>query len=199
MGSIYPSVLLKTENRKRLTNAQLSCYFLFIIRNRYTINTQITAKELRVVDDEGKNLGVLNREEALQKAQEQELDLILINALTSPPIAKITSFDKWRYQQEKEEKKQHAHKGGELKQIRITVRAAENDLRRQAQKTDEFLKEGHKVEIMMALRGREKSPTMQGWVREKLQGFLSMVSEEYKITSDAKPGGRGMLMQIVKK
>lgn len=139
------------------------------------------------------------REEALKKAQERGLDLVLINALSSPPIAKITSFDKWRYQQEKEEKKQHIHKGGDLKQVRITVRAAENDLRRQAQKADEFLKEGHKVEIMMALRGREKSGQMKGWVHEKLQVFLTMISEEYRVTSEPKPGGRGLLMQIVKK
>ena len=182
-----------------MTLSRLLCYFSSIIRNKYTINTQITTKELRVVGSEGENIGVLSRDEALQKAQADGLDLILINAISSPPIAKIASFDKWRYQQEKEEKKQHAHKGGELKQIRITVRAAENDLRRQAQKADEFLKEGHKVEIMMALRGREKSGQMRNWVMEKLQAFLKMITEEYKITSEAKPGGRGMLMQITKK
>jgi translation initiation factor IF-3 len=155
---------------------------------------------LRVVDDEGKNLGLLARDEALKAAQEQGLDLVLINALSNPPIAKITSFDRFRYQQEKEQKKQQAaHKGGELKQVRITVRAAENDLKRQAQKADEFLEEGHKVEIMMALRGREKSAQMRGWVQEKLQTFLSMITQEYRITSGPQPGGRGMLVQIVKK
>ncbi len=154
---------------------------------------------MRVIDEEGKNLGILSRDEALRAAQDKGLDLILINALAKPPIAKIMSFDKFRYQQEKEQKKLMAHKGGELKQVRITVRAAENDLRIRAKKADEFLEEGDKVEVMVALRGREKSPQMKARVHERVQIFLSMLTAEYKITSELKAGGRGMIMQIVKK
>lgn len=182
-----------------MTWADIPCYFSCIIRNQYKVNSQINASELRVVDEDGKSIGVLDRDKALQAAEERGLDLVLINQQTVPPIAKIISFDKFRYQEEKEQKKLRTHKGGELKQVRITVRAAENDLRRQAQKAGEFLEEGNKVEIMLALRGREKSAAMKNWVYDRLNLFLSMITVEYKITSEPHAGGRGIVTQIIKK
>lgn len=112
-------------------------------------------------------------------------------------MAKVISFDKFRYQQEKEAKKQMAHKsGGELKQIRVSGRAAENDLKIKAKKIDEFLMEGNKVEINLVMRGREKANPQ--WAREKLNNFLTYIATPYKITSPQKAGGRGIFMQIAK-
>lgn len=112
---------------------------------------------MRVIDEQGKNLGVLKREDALGLAKEKGLDLIEIAATASPPVARIMSFDKFRYLKEKEDKKQkQAQKTKELKQVRITPRAAGNDLQVKARMADKFLQDGHRVQINLFLRGREK-------------------------------------------
>jgi translation initiation factor IF-3 len=159
------------------------------------INDQITAPELRVIDESGKNLGVLPKEQALALAKERGLDLIEVAPQATPPVAKIMSFDKFRYQKEKERKKQErAKKGPGLKQIRLSARSAKNDLEIKARKVNEFLNKGHKVEIMMVLRGREKE--MKDWARQKMLDFLTIVGPNHKVIVEPKPGGRGLVMQI---
>lgn len=153
-----------------------------------------------MIDDQGVNIGVITKQEALNLAGEKGMDLIEISPTANPPIAKIINFDKFRYQQEKEEKRQQAQQRssvGEVKQIRISVRAAENDLRIKAKHLDEFIEKGNNVEIMLALRGREKYN--EEWIRQRLDLFLGMITVEYKIISPQKKGGRGITMQIGKK
>lgn len=170
-------------------------YYSFI---RYRINNQIAAREFRVVDEQGENLGVITKEEALKIAAEKGLDLIEIAPMANPPVARIMSFDKFRYERDKEEKRQRqAQKPKELKEVRITPRAAQNDLRIRAKKADEFLKEGHKVTINLFLRGREKAN--KEWALQKMEEFFTMVSVPYQITMMPKPGGRGFIAQITKK
>ena len=141
-------------------------------------------------------MGVMKLSEALALAEEKGLDVVEIAPNIKPPVVKIISYDKFRYQQRKEEKK-HAHKTvGELKQVRITPRAADNDLMIRAKQTEKFLDEGNKVEIMMALRGREKYN--QDWARKRFADFIKMITAEYQITMSVRPGGRGLIMQIVK-
>ncbi len=136
--------------------------------------------------------------QVLALAQEKDLDLIEIAPMANPPVAKIMSYDKFRYEQAKEEKKQRqAQKQKELKQVRITARAAQNDLRIRAEAADKFLTEGHKVEINLALRGREKAH--KEWALQKMQEFLSMITVPYALTMAPKPGGRGYVAQIAKK
>lgn len=131
-------------------------------------------------------------------AESAELDLIEISASAKPPVAKIISFDKFRYQKEKEAKKQKAtQKISELKRIQLSARAAKNDLEIKVKKLEEFLDKGHKVEIFLRLRGREKYN--RNWARYKLEEFLKMISVEYKITLEPRFGGQGLVMQISKK
>lgn len=149
-----------------------------------------------MIDEAEGNLGILSREEALLMAQKRGLDLIEIAPTAKPPVAKITSFDKFRYQKEKEFKKQRVgQKTSGLKQVRITARAAKNDLEIRAKKADEFLSEGHKVEIMLVLRGREKYN--KEWARYKLGEFLKMITAPYKTASEPKFIGRGFVVQIM--
>jgi len=165
---------------------------------RYRINNQITARELRVIDAEGKNLGVLSFADALTKANEAGMDLIEIIATTTPPVARILSYDKFRYQKGKEEKKQRqSEKVMELKHVRITPRAAKNDLEVKAKKASGFLEEGHKIEVMIFMRGREKGK--KDWSLEKLKSFLTMIPTPHTITMEPKFAGRGFVMQIEKK
>jgi len=136
--------------------------------------------------------------EALAAAIAKGLDLILIVPNTSPPVAKITRFDKFRYEKEKEWKKQRqAQKALEMKQIQISVREAKNDLSTKIRKLEKFLGAGHKVEIVMTLRGREKG--MKDFAKIKLEEFLKMITVDHNIAQEIKPGGRGLAVQVIKK
>jgi translation initiation factor IF-3 len=162
------------------------------------INEKITAPELRIIDETGANIGILPLQEALQLAREKGLDLIEIVPNAKPPVAKIMSFDKFRYQEEKKLKKQKAQqKTQELKQVRISARAAEHDLQIKAEKVNEFLEEGHIVEIQLVLRGREKAN--KDWAKQKLYDFLKIITPEHKVLLEPKYGGRGFNAQVAKK
>lgn len=150
------------------------------------------------MSETGENLGIMKKEDALALAREKSLDLIEIAPLAKPPVARIMSFDKFRYHQEKEEKKQrNAQKQKELKQVQITPRSALNDLQIKARKAEEFLNEGHKVTISVFLRGREKAN--KEWALKKMREFINMITVSHEITMEPRPGGRGFVAQIAKK
>ncbi|MDE2001593.1 MAG: translation initiation factor IF-3 [Patescibacteria group bacterium] len=163
------------------------------------LNHQITAQELRIIDEAGENVGVMSLPDALKLAQQKGLDLVEIAPTAKPPVAKIISYDKYRYQEEKKLKKQRAsEKTMDLRQVRISGRAAQHDLEIKAKKANEFLAEGDMVEIQLAMRGREKAN--KDWAREKLLEFVrTMVNPDHKVISEPKFGGRGFNMKIVKK
>lgn len=163
------------------------------------INTQITAPELRVVGENGQNLGVIPRDEALKLARPEEgIDLIEIVPSAKPPIARLMSYDKYRYEQEKKIKKERqAQRAAGSKQVQVSARSAHNDILIKLKRLEEFLKEGHQVEIQLVLRGREKGN--KDWARQKLDEFLKMITIEHKILSTPKFGGRGMTVQLIKK
>lgn len=156
------------------------------------------APELRVIDEQEKNLGVMTREAALNLAKEKGLDLIEVSALAKPPVARIIAFDKFRYQYEKKLKQQRLkQKGSELKRVQISARAALHDLEIKTKKIEEFLGEGDTVKIILVLRGREKAN--KDWARGKFEEFIKMIKTEYQVISPIKPGMRGFMMKITKK
>lgn len=148
--------------------------------------------------NDGKNVGVFSTAEALGMAKEQGLDLIEISPNAKPPVARIMSFDKYRYLEEKAEKKEkQAQKSAGIKTVQISARAAEHDLSIKAKKLEEFLAEGHQVEVQMRLRGREKGN--KAWAEERLRHFLGLIQTEHRIVVPPRFGGRGMMVQIMKK
>lgn len=151
-----------------------------------------------MVDEEGKNLGVMKRADALTLASSKDLDLIETVTTVSPPVAKIANYDKFRYQKDKEFKKQQQAKAQvkDLKQVRIGLKSARNDLLIRSKQIDEFLKEGYKVEIILRLRGREKAN--KDWAKKKLYEFLELITENFKLMSEAKPSGSGFSIQLDK-
>ena len=154
------------------------------------------APELVVIDDGGNNVGLMTRDKALRAAQEKGLDLIEVAPSAKPPVAKIMSFDKYRYQQEKKFKKQKAgQKTQEMKQVQISARIAAHDLATKTKQINKFLGEGHPVNIVMVLRGREKANKQ--WAGEKLKEFLTTINP-HKVISPIKSAMRGMQVQISK-
>lgn len=162
---------------------------------QYKINNQITAPELRVIDEAGENLGVLSLEEAKKIAADRSVDLILIVPTVNPPIAKIMSYDKFRYIKEKEMKKQRmAMKAPEMKQVQISSREAKNDLMMKIGRIEKFLGEGHRVEVAMRLRGREKA--MKDWSRGKMEEFLKLIPFQFKLTQNIQYDGKQFTMRM---
>lgn len=122
----------------------------------YFINHRIEANELRVIDDKGEQVGIMDKSEAMRQALEKEVDLVLIAPQAKPPVAKIIDFKKFLYQEEKKEKeaKKGIKKSGS-KDISLSLFIGVADLVRLENKGKEFLKEGYQVRINLLLRGRE--------------------------------------------
>lgn len=111
---------------------------------------------MRVIDDEGKQLGVLSRNEALALAEEQGLDLVEISPDADPPVAKIVDWGKFNYQRTKQQQKnKRTAKTLEMKQIRFGLKISPHDLGIKLKKATEFLDAGHKVKLTLVYRGRE--------------------------------------------
>lgn len=122
----------------------------------YTVNEAIRAPEVRVITEDG-HLGVLPTAEALAKAREMDLDLVIIQSNSVPPLAKIIEFGKFKYEQSKAASEQKAkQKTVEVKGIRLSVRIGPHDIDVRKAKAKEFLEDGDKVKVEIILRGREK-------------------------------------------
>jgi translation initiation factor IF-3 len=164
----------------------------------HKINNQITAPEVRVIGEAEENIGVLKLSEALKMAKDKGLDLIEISSATTPPVCRIISYDKFRYQQEKKLKKQRSNqRGGEQKQVQISIREAKNDLEMKVGRVHEFLAEGHQVEVYLSMRGRELGN--RDFAKKKIQEFMTMITVPYQVLNPIGFGGRGFTTLIAKK
>ncbi|MFB6212869.1 MAG: translation initiation factor IF-3 [Candidatus Magasanikbacteria bacterium] len=163
--------------------------------DNYKVNKDIRANEVRVINPEGENLGVFDIETAIKKAKEREKDLIEIVPDADPPVTKIYDFDKFRYEKEKEQKKKK-QKTKEMKRIGITPSTAEHDMKTKVSKIESFLEDGHRVEVGIFLKGREKAN--KDFAKDKLNDFLDMIDVPFKVTMEPKYTGQGFDAQIVK-
>lgn len=120
-------------------------------------NDFIKIAQVRLIDENGENLGVLSTAEAKRLAEERGYDLVEVNPIANPPVAKLLNYGQFKYEKEKELKKQkQALKEITIKGIRLTPRIGTHDLELRQNQTTEFLQEGHKVKIEVVLRGRER-------------------------------------------
>lgn len=120
------------------------------------LNYDIRASELRVIDQDGTQLGVLPRAEALRLAADRELDLVEISPEANPPVVKIVDWGKYNYQRTKQlQKSKRNAKVLDMKQMRFGLKISEHDLEVKMRKVTEFLEAGHKVKIVIFYRGRE--------------------------------------------
>ncbi|MBI4038219.1 translation initiation factor IF-3 [Candidatus Daviesbacteria bacterium] len=162
----------------------------------YRLNEHIQASKLRVIDGEGTQLGLLTKDEALKKAKDQELDLVEVAPNADPPVARIVDFQKFRYQ---ENKKEHAAKKGgegELKELWLSPRIAEHDLKIRLDHALEFLKEGHKVKLTVKFKGREMAHPEFGHL--VLQKALDYFGSSAVVEREAKFEGRKLSIIVIK-
>ncbi|HEY4509225.1 MAG TPA: translation initiation factor IF-3 [Candidatus Paceibacterota bacterium] len=160
------------------------------------INNQIQAPELRVILDNGDNLGVLSFKDALEKAREMGLDLIEISPSATPPVAKIMDYGKFQYAENKKQKvaKTKAHTV-EVKNIQVKVGTGEHDLELKAKKASAWLKEGNRIKIDLFLPGRTKYMDIK-FLKERMDRVLKLITEEYKVADEAKKSPKGLSIII---
>ena len=165
------------------------------------INNQITAPELRVADETGKQIGVISRDEALKLAREKGLDLVEVAPMVKPPVARIMDYGKFLYREEKEERKQRAkQKKDTLKIVRLSLNAGLNDLMTKAKRADEFLNDGFRLQIDLVLKGRAKyQKTFSDLGKKKTEEFIKLITVPTKIISELKKQPRGWSITIVKR
>ena len=167
---------------------------------RILVNNWIKARKVRVIDKDGKQLGVFDLTQALRQSREAGLDLIQVTDKVEPPVCKIMDYGKYVYQEKKKEKKQRHQQSSELKNIRLTFNISEHDLETRIKAAQKFLDKGHKVRLEMVLRGRQKSYNLTNFAKEKIGHFLEILKQTtpIKVERDLKRQARGLTMIITK-
>ncbi len=150
-----------------------------IARKDIRINFRIRAKEMRVIGENGDQLGVLQAPEALKRAEEAGLDLVEIAPSAVPPVCRIMDYSKFKYEQEKKEKEAHKkQKIVHVKEIRFGPKIGEHDYQFKMRNVEDFLNRGDKVKITMMFRGREMAHVDLGRkVLDRLAADISAVGE----------------------
>lgn len=157
------------------------------------INEQIRLREVRLIGSEGEQLGVMPSAEALKKAEEAELDLVLIAPTAKPPVCKIIDYGKYRYEmirKDKEAKKKQ--KIIELKEVRLSPNIDSNDLATKMSAARKFLEKGNKVKVTLRFRGREISHMNQS--RYILDDFSKSLADIAVVDKPSKVEGRSLIM-----
>ena len=132
------------------------------------INEAIRDREVRLIDADGTQLGVVSGREALRLAQEKDLDLVKIAPQAQPPVCKILDYGKYRFEQQKREKEAKKNqKVIEIKEIRLSLNIDTNDFNTKVNQAEKFLKAGHKIKVSIRFRGREMAHTNLGLEVEK--------------------------------
>ena len=169
-------------------------YFKKIKNKKLRVNDEIRISPVRLIDENGKNLGIISLNKAIDIAKEKGLDLVEIAPHIKPPVCRIINYGKYLYQQSKKTK---STKKDIVKGIRIGLRTASHDLNTKVKQAEKFLKKGYKVKIELRLRGRER--IHKDLAYEKLKEFLSFISIDYTIQQEVKSQPFGVNVIIMKK
>lgn len=152
----------------------------------YRKNESIRAPEVRVLGENQENIGVMSSMEALAKAKEMELDLVEINPKANPPVVQILDFSHFKYQKEKEARKQKTNSHtSDIKGIRMSIRISDHDMGIRKDQAVKFLERGDRVKIELIMRGRENARAELGF--EVLNKFYSMLSQEVEARYEQEP------------
>jgi len=162
------------------------------------MNDKIRAQELRVLGDEGEQMGVLSRDEAMRIADEKELDLVLVSPDAKPPVAKIMDYSKFKYEQEKKKKEARKNqKTIDVKEVKFSCKIADGDIAYKVKHAIEFLEAGKHVKLRVFLRGREMANPE--WGVDVLNRVWPMLEEVGVLEQDAKRDGRYVNMYVTPK
>ncbi len=197
---MWPS---RTDYRSPTTEARFLRAIIFrpfrpwrpCIDKRYIrTNERIRAREVRVIDDEGKQIGVMQPYEALKMAREKSLDLVEISPTAQPPVVRIMDFGKFLYQKEKQEREAKKHqKVITVKEVKFRINVDEHDYQTKKNHVLRFLGEGDKVKATIFFRGREM--TRQGLGREILERLIVDIGD--KAIIENRPRQEGNTLHLI--
>ncbi|NCA92776.1 translation initiation factor IF-3 [bacterium] len=166
---------------------------VFNISKRANINEDIRAHEVRVIDNEGKQLGILKIDQALRVAENAGLDLVEIAGDSKPPVCKIMDYGKFRFEKEKKEKENRKKQQiVELKELQLTCSIGEHDFLTKVGHSNRFLSQGNKVKVIVKFKGREMAHTERGVAL--LQRFIEACREFGQSEKPAVLEGRNMIL-----
>ena len=166
---------------------------VFNIANEHQINEQIRDRSLRVIADDGEQLGIMSNREAMDIADEKGLDLVKVSPSANPPVCKIMDYGKFRFEQAK--KLKEAKKNQKvivLKEMRLSATIDKHDLEVKAKSVSKFLIAGDKVKVSIRFKGRQMTHTEKGL--QVMKDFFAMVEDDAVIEKNAKLEGRNMFM-----
>ena len=171
---------------------------MFFIKQELPINEQIRAKEVQLIGENGEKLGVLSLNDALDKAEEKKLDLVLVAPNGNPPVCKIMNYGKYKFEQAKKEKEaRKKQKTFELKEIRVTPNIEEHDFGFKSKNARKFLEDGSKVKITVRFRGREINNSKLG--EAVLNKFIEELEDVAQVEKKPLLEGRNMFIILSKK
>lgn len=181
----------------------VSAYFIICrrcknISKENLINEEIRDKELRVIDNEGTQLGIMSLEDALNLANERKLDLVNVSPNAKPPVCKILDYGKYRYELQKREKEaKKKQKVTSVKEIRLSTFIEAHDIQVKAKTATKFLKDGDRVKVSLRFRGREKDYASKGL--EVMKKFAESVASVGTIDKKPEFEGRSLIMIVAPK
>ena len=171
---------------------------MFFIKQELPVNRQIRAKEVQLIGENGEKLGVVSLEEALEKAEQKNLDLVLVAPNAKPVVCKIMNYGKYKFEQAKKEKEaKKKQKVLEIKEIRVTPNIEEHDFGFKLKNLRKFLTDGNKVNITVRFRGREINNSNAGEV--VLNKFIENLEDIATVEKKPKLEGRNMFAILAKK
>lgn len=162
------------------------------------INEQVRDKEVRLIGEDGQQLGIMSSKEAMKMAREAELDLVKIAPQAKPPVCKIIDYGKYRYElarKEKEAKKKQ--KTVEVKEVRLSPNIDVNDLNTKIASARKFIQKGNKVKVTLRFRGREMAHVQAS--RHILDDFAKELEDVATVDKPAKMEGRSLAMFLTEK
>jgi translation initiation factor IF-3 len=162
------------------------------------VNDGIRARELRVITDDGEQLGVMTRQEALSRAEQANMDLVLVSPAAKPPVAKIMNYGKFKFEQQKKKREQRKNqKIVSVKEVRLSPTIDQNDFNTKLRNARKFLEKGDKVKASIRFKGRAITHKEIG------QKVLDRLAEETAdiavVEQKAKMDGRSMFLQLAPK
>ncbi len=169
-----------------------------LVISELMINEQIRDKEVRLVGEDGEQLGIMSAKEAYQKALDADLDLVKIAPKAEPPVCKIVDYGKYKYElarKEKEAKKKQ--KVVDVKEVRLSPNIEANDLNTKANMARKFIEKGDKVKVTLRFRGREMAHMASS--KHVLDDFANMLEDVAMIDKAPKLEGRSMSMILTEK
>ena len=171
---------------------------MFFIKQELPINRQIRAKEVQLIGETGEKLGIMPLNEALERAEDKNLDLVLVAPNAKPVVCKIMNYGKYKFEQEKKEKEaKKKQRVLEVKEIRVTPNIEEHDFGFKLKNAKKFLADGNKVRITVRFRGREINNSKAGEV--VLNKFIENLEDVATVEKKPKLEGRNMFIILAKK